>query len=62
MGRFIMINAIRCFFVLVLVLSAGALTLAQVDPTKVLIGTWEGQIEMPKSGDQILIITNQYII
>lgn len=53
-----MINAIRCFFVLVVVLSAGALTLAQVDPTKVLIGTWEGQIEMPKLGDQILIINS----
>ena len=51
-----MINTIRWFFVLVLVLSAGALTLAQVDPTKVLIGTWEGQIEMPKLGDQILIL------
>jgi hypothetical protein len=53
-----MINAIRWFFVLVLVLSAGALTLAQVDPTKVLIGTWEGQAETLKGYDQILIINS----
>jgi hypothetical protein len=53
-----MMNTIRWFFVLVLVLSAGALTLAQVDPTEVLIGAWEGQVEMPRSSDMILIINS----
>jgi hypothetical protein len=52
-----MIHVIRWFFVLVLVLS-GAFALAQVDPTKVLIGTWEGQTETQKGYDQILIINS----
>ena len=53
-----MINKVRLLSVLVLVFSAGALTLAQVDPTKVLIGTWEGQAETLKGYDQILIINS----
>ena len=53
-----MLNTIRWLFVLVLMLSAGALTFAQVDPTKVLIGTWEGQAETPKGYDQLLIINS----
>ena len=53
-----MINTIRWFFTVLLVLSAGALALAQVDPTKVLVGTWEGLIEIPRGGDQVLIINS----
>jgi len=53
-----MTNSIRWCFVLVPVLWAGGLTLAQVDPTKVLIGTWEGQAETLKGYDQILIINS----
>ena len=53
-----MINKVRLLSVLVFVLSAGAFTLAQVDPTKVLIGTWEGQAETLKGYDQVLIINS----
>jgi len=52
-----MIHVIRWFFVLVLVLS-DAFALAQSDPTKVLIGTWQGQAETQKGYDQILIINS----
>jgi hypothetical protein len=51
-------KTIRWFSILVLVLSAGAMTLAQVDPTKVLIGTWQGQVETLRGSDQILIINS----
>ena len=53
-----MINITRWFFTLLLVLSAGALALAQVDPIKVLVGTWEGLIEIPRGSDQLLIINS----
>jgi hypothetical protein len=36
----------------------GAMTWAQVDPGKVLIGTWEGQAETLMGLDQILIINS----
>jgi hypothetical protein len=52
-----MILAIRWLFVLVLVLS-GAVTIAQVDPVRVLVGTWQGQAETQKGYDQILIINS----
>jgi hypothetical protein len=57
-GRFAMINITRWFFALLLVLSAAALALAQVDPTKVLVGTWEGLIEIPRGSDRVLIINS----
>ena len=53
-----MINITRWFLTLLLVLSAGALALAQVDPTKVLVGTWEGLIEIPRGSDRLLIINS----
>ena len=53
-----MINKIRWVLVLILLMTTGALTLAQVDPSKVLIGTWEGQAETQKGYDQILIINS----
>jgi hypothetical protein len=53
-----MINITRWFLTLLLALSAGALALAQVDPTKVLVGTWEGLIEIPRGSDQLLIINS----
>jgi hypothetical protein len=52
-----MINKTRWVFVLIFLMS-GAVTLAQVDPAKVLIGTWEGQTETQKGYDQILIINS----
>ena len=39
-------------------MTTDALTLAQVDPRKVLIGRWEGQAETQKGYDQILIINS----
>jgi len=51
-------KTIRWFLVILLLLSAGALTLAQVDPTKVLLGRWEGQVETTKGSDMILIINS----
>lgn len=51
-----MITLIRWFFVFVLI--SDAFALAQVDPTKVLIGTWEGHTETQKGYDQILIINS----
>jgi hypothetical protein len=53
-----MINKIRWLFVFVSLMTTGALTLAQVDPSKVLIGRWEGQAETQKGYDQILIINS----
>ena len=53
-----MMNRIRWLSVLVLLLAVGPATLAQIDPSSVLVGTWEGQIEVPKGHDQILIINS----
>jgi len=53
-----MINKIRWLFVFVSFMTTGAFTLAQVDPSKVLIGRWEGQAETQKGYDQILIINS----
>lgn len=53
-----MINKIRWVLVLILLMTTSALTLAQIDPSEVLIGTWEGQAETQKGYDQILIINS----
>jgi hypothetical protein len=52
-----MLTFARWLFVLLLILS-GAMTWAQVDPGKALIGTWEGQAETLMGLDQILIINS----
>jgi hypothetical protein len=52
-----LMNATRWFLV-VLLLSAGTLTFAQVDPTQILLGTWEGKVETPKGSDIVLIINS----
>jgi hypothetical protein len=52
-----MMNTIRGFLVSVLLLAA-ALTWAQLDPRKVLPGTWEGQAGTLRGGDMILVINS----
>ena len=51
-------NTNRWFLIVPVLLSAAALTLAQVDPAKILIGTWEGQVETLRGSDMILIINS----
>ena len=56
-------NVIQSKFVfcLVLILVTAARVLAQVDPTKVLIGTWEGQVESstaPGGNQRTLVISS----
>jgi hypothetical protein len=53
-----MIEKTRWIFVLLFLMTTAAFALAQVDPTKVLIGTWQGQAETLKGYDQILIINS----
>ena len=49
-----------CFALILLVSSVSAgLSFAQVDPEKVLVGTWEGQVEaLLSSGNQFVLIIN----
>jgi len=42
----------------ILVLSYATLSCAQVDPTKVLVGKWEGQAEITKNRERTLIINS----
>lgn len=42
----------------ILVLSNASFSFAQVDPTKVLIGKWEGQAEITKNRERTLIINS----
>jgi hypothetical protein len=48
------------FFLIVVLLSAGSLTFAQVDPSKALIGTWDGQISASNApgGNQRTLMIN----
>jgi len=34
----------------------GSLAWAQVDPTKALVGTWEGHVELPRDSERVLVI------
>jgi len=53
-----MIHNRGIFFVIAFLLSVSNLALAQVDPTKVLIGTWEGQAEITKNRERTLVINS----
>jgi hypothetical protein len=48
------------FFLIVVLLSAGSFTFAQVDPSKALIGTWDGQISayVPGGNQRTLMINS----
>jgi hypothetical protein len=42
----------------ILVLSSASFSVAQVDPTKVLVGKWEGLVEIAKNRERTLIINS----
>ena len=57
-----MTNILRFYFSIIglnfLLISAATLSFAQVDPTKALIGTWEGQVEITKNRERTLVINS----
>jgi hypothetical protein len=53
-----MSRIVRFFLVFAVLLSAAALTFAQVDPTKALLGTWEGHASVMISSTQRTLIIN----
>ena len=57
-----MINIMRSYLAVlgfqILFISGPALALAQVDPTKVLVGTWEGQVQVSKQMGRTLTINS----
>ena len=50
-------NVYGYLVVIQILLGVGGLSAwAQVDPTKVLVGTWIGQVEVPKDSERVLVI------
>jgi hypothetical protein len=49
------VNVYSYLFVALLGLG-GSSAWAQLDPTKVLVGTWEGHIELPRDSERVLVI------
>ena len=51
------VNVYSCLLVLQVLMGLGVLSAwAQMDPTKVLVGKWEGRVELPESSERTLII------
>jgi hypothetical protein len=57
-----MTNIVRFYLAIfgfqILLISAATFSFAQVDPTKALVGTWEGQIEISSNSQRTLIINS----
>jgi hypothetical protein len=49
---------IYSFLLAIVIGLGGSSAWAQVDPTKALVGTWVGHVELPRDSERVLVITS----